>query len=67
MTRRERVLTARNHKEPDRVPLFYRDVPEVEERLLKDLDLCDQEALLRFLDVDFRWVGPEYIGMGFFS
>jgi hypothetical protein len=39
MTSRERVLTSLNKKEPDRIPLFYRDVPEVEKRLLRDLDL----------------------------
>ena len=62
MTHRERVLTAMKHVEPDRVPLFYRDVPEVERRLLSDLHLADREALLEFFDIDFRWVGPEYIG-----
>ncbi len=62
MTHRERVLRALNHTEPDRVPLFYRDVPEVEQRLLKDLSLRDREELLRFFDIDFRWVGPQYVG-----
>jgi hypothetical protein len=56
------VLTALSFKEPDRVPLFYRDVPEVEQRLLRDLGLKDREDLLRFFDIDFRWVGPEYCG-----
>jgi len=62
MTPKERVLTAARHKEPDRVPLFYRDVPEVEERLKRDLDLKDREALLRYFAIDFRWVGPRYVG-----
>lgn len=62
MTSRERVLTALQHKEPDRVPLFYRDVPEVEQRLLKDLGLGSREELLRYLAIDFRWVEPEYVG-----
>ena len=62
MTHRERVLAAMKHEEPDRVPLFYRDVPEVERRLLADLGLADREALLDFFDIDFRWVGPDYIG-----
>ena len=62
MTHRERVLTALRHREPDRVPLFYRDEPEVEQRLLQDLGLGDREALLQFFDIDFRWVGPEYVG-----
>ena len=62
MTHRERVLAAINHREPDRVPLFYRDVPEVEQRLLRDLDLTDREELLQYFDIDFRWVEPGYIG-----
>ena len=62
MTSRERVLTSLRHQEPDRVPLFYRDVPEVETRLLQDLTLPDREALLRRLDIDFRWVEPRYVG-----
>ena len=62
MNHRERVLTAARHEEPDRVPLFYRDVPEVEERLLRDLGLADRDALLEHFDIDFRWIGPEYIG-----
>jgi uroporphyrinogen decarboxylase len=56
------VLTALRHQEPDRVPLFYRDVPEVQERLLEDLALPDREALLQFFDIDFRWVEPPYVG-----
>ena len=58
MMHRERVMVALRHKEPDRVPLFYRDVPEIEERLLKDLNLKDREELLIYLGIDFRWVGP---------
>ena len=62
MTPHQRVLTAMRHEEPDRVPLFYRDVPEVRERLLKDLDLNNFDELLAYFDIDFRWVEPEYIG-----
>lgn len=62
MTPKERVLVAARHKEPDRVPLFYRDVPEIEERLKRDLDLKDREALLRYFSIDFRWVEPRYAG-----
>ncbi len=56
------MLAALTRREPDRVPLFYRDVPEVEQRLLRDLGLRDSEELLQHFDIDFRWVGPEYIG-----
>jgi uroporphyrinogen decarboxylase len=53
---------AMQHKEPDRVPLFYRDVPEVRARLLRDLQCEDDEALFRLLGIDFRWGAPEYLG-----
>ncbi len=59
---KQRVLNAVRHREPDRVPLFYRDEPEVEARLLKDLNLPDGEALMQYLQIDFRWVSPEYVG-----
>lgn len=62
MTSKERVLKSLNHQKPDRVPLFYRDVPEVEARIIKDLNLNSREELLSYLGIDFRWVGPDYIG-----
>ena len=52
MISRQRVLTAMRHLEPDRVPLFYRDVPEVGERLIRDLGLKNRESLFHFLDID---------------
>ena len=67
MTHRERVLTAMRREEPDRAPLFYRDVPEVDSRLQEDLGLKDREELLRHFDIDFRWVEPEYIGPPLFD
>ena len=62
MTPKVRVLAAVRHEEPDRVPLFYRDVPEIEARLTRDLGLKDREALLRHFGIDFRWVEPRYCG-----
>lgn len=62
MLPRERVLKAFNHKEPDRVPFMYRDVPEVRERLKKDLGVATNDELFEKLDIDFRWVAPEYTG-----
>ncbi len=59
---RKRVFTALEHRQPDRAPLFYRDIPEVEERLLNDLQLSNREQLFEFFEIDFRWVAPEYIG-----
>ena len=55
-------MAAMRGEESDRVPLFYRDVPEVEERLRRDLGVADRDALLELLDIDFRWVEPAYIG-----
>ena len=62
MTPRERVLRAVQHQEPDCVPLFYRDVPDVETRLRRDLGLQSRDELLELLQIDFRWVEPVYIG-----
>jgi uroporphyrinogen decarboxylase len=62
MNSRERVYCALNHEQPDRVPFFFRDVPEVCARLIRDLGLKDREELLCFLDIDFRWIEPRYIG-----
>ncbi|MEI6386292.1 MAG: uroporphyrinogen-III decarboxylase, partial [Spirochaetota bacterium] len=62
MTSRERVLKAARHEETDRVPLFYRDVPEVETRLLRDLGVTSRDELLELLEIDFRWVAPLYVG-----
>lgn len=60
-------MTALQHKTPDRVPFFYRDVPEVEQRLLKDLNLNTRDKLLEHLQIDFRWVGPRYVGAPLFD
>lgn len=62
MTPRQRVLQAVHHRATDRVPLFYRDVPEVDARLRSDLGLASRDALLERLGIDFRWVEPEYVG-----
>jgi uroporphyrinogen decarboxylase len=64
MTSRERVFAALAHEEADRVPLMYRDVPEVRTRLLKDLQVKNVEELYSSFAIDFRWVGPEFTGPG---
>jgi len=46
----------------DRVPLFYRDVPEVDLRLRRELGVQSRDELLELLEIDFRWVEPAYIG-----
>jgi uroporphyrinogen decarboxylase len=62
MTHIERVIRSLNRQETDRVPFMYRDVPEVRSRLKKDLNLTSDEELFQYLDIDFRWVEPVYIG-----
>ncbi len=62
MTPRQRVLTAMRHERPDRVPLFYRDVPEVRARLMAHFGCRTFDELLVCLDIDFRWVEPPYVG-----
>jgi len=62
MQPKERVRLAAQHIQPDRVPLFYRDVPEVQQKLCRTFGLNTREELLEYLEIDFRWVGPEYIG-----
>ena len=70
MTPRERVLTSFRHRTPDRVPLDYSAVPELDNLLMRRLRLPDREALLRRLHIDFRhldkdqWgeILPRYIG-----
>jgi len=62
MTAKERVLKTVRREKTDRVPLFYRDVPEVDSRLRKDLNLNSRNALLEYFGIDFRWVAPAYTG-----
>ena len=64
MTPRERVKTAFARAEPDRVPVNYLANPEIDVRLKRHFGLGqhDQEPLLRALGVDFRSVGPPYVG-----
>jgi len=63
MNHKERVMAALN-RDPnlDRVPLFYWDVPEFGEKMMSHLGLKTRDELLEYLDVDFRWVEPKYIG-----
>lgn len=62
MTSRERVLTAFEHREPDRVPVWCGSSPEFWEKAKLHLGLDDDEALrLRFGD-DFRRVHARYVG-----
>ena len=61
MTSRERVLTAFEHKKPDRVPAWCGASPDFWEKARQELGLDDEELRLRFGD-DFRWVFHKYVG-----
>ena len=66
MDSRERVFRALNHKEPDRIPIDYWATPEVNAKLRKKYGFSSQEELLKFFDVDFRYIqGPAYKGPEF--
>jgi len=54
VTCRERVLTALEHREPDRVPCDLLAVPEVWHGLQQALGVESREAVLRKLEVDCR-------------
>ena len=63
MNHRDRVKTILSFKEADRVPRDLWTIPEVIALLLKKLNLPDEESLLKYFDVDFRYIkGPSYSG-----
>ncbi len=58
MNSKERVLSAVNHREPDRVPSDYWGTPEVTNELIKHLKVSNSRELLNSLNVDIRYVKP---------
>jgi uroporphyrinogen decarboxylase len=69
MTHKERLLTAINHEEPDRVPLYASYTPEAEMKVLRHLGVDSTETetyksaggpLPLLMDHDFliSWMGP---------
>ncbi len=62
MTPRQRVLTALDHKTPDRIPLDFWAVPEIWDKLYKHFDTSDPEVILQKLHCDVRSYSPDYIG-----
>ena len=56
MTPRERVLAALAHEQPDRAPADFWAEPPTMRRLYAHLGYCDEERLLRQLEVDVRHV-----------
>ncbi len=63
MDSRTRVGTSLSHQEPDRVPIDCWVSSEVAARLLNRHGFSLKEELLRYYEVDFRYIdGPVYIG-----
>lgn len=62
MTSKDRVLTAMNHEEPDRIPMDYWAWKEVNDKLQTRLSLKDYDELLEYLGIDLRTIRAPYIG-----
>ncbi|HID21915.1 MAG TPA: hypothetical protein EYP14_05885, partial [Planctomycetaceae bacterium] len=68
MTPRERWLALLEGRSADRIPSDYQATPEVTERLLRELNCPDEEALYRRLHIDARrflepkWKRPHFPG-----
>jgi len=68
MTRRERILTAMQHREPDRVPLGFEARPQTRERLYQHFSVTDDDGLFDAMGIDGfsvfwdSYVMPKYIG-----
>ena len=62
MTAKERVLIAFEHREPDRVPLWYGSAVELTEALQRYTGTPDEEGLMQRLHIDFRRVRERYVG-----
>ena len=59
MTGRDRVLTALDHREPDRIPIDFWGVSATFDRLAEHWGLADREAVLDRVGVDLRYLtGP---------
>ena len=61
MTKRERVLTALSHKQPDRTPTDIQAVPEIWDLLFKHFRTGDMREVLKKLEIDCAWVDPEVL------
>lgn len=62
MNSKERVLTAFEHREADRVPLWYGAADGLTRRLMALTGAPDEERLMERLHIDFRRVRERYIG-----
>lgn len=62
MTSKQRVLETFEHREPDRVPLWYGAAEGLTSRLIERCAVADEEALMQRLHIDFRRVRERYVG-----
>ncbi|MHC4617736.1 MAG: uroporphyrinogen decarboxylase family protein [Planctomycetota bacterium] len=62
MTSKERVLTALEHRQPDRCPCDYIGTPEVDEKLKKHFQTDSMDVVLSKFGADLRVVDAPYIG-----
>jgi uroporphyrinogen decarboxylase len=63
MNSRERVFTALNHLQPDRVPIDFWATPEAFEKLKKYMGVVTKDAVLDRVGADIRYIdGPRYVG-----
>jgi len=60
MDSRERVLASINHEKADRIPCDLWAEPGVWERLRHDLGVKTDEEVRKALEIDIRYVSPEY-------
>ena len=62
MNSRQRVLQTFEHREPDRVPLWYGASEGLTDRLIEACGVGDEESLMQRLHIDFRRVREAYVG-----
>jgi len=58
----ERVKLSIEHRETDRVPVNFRAVPEINDKLVDELQLAGSDELMDVLGIDCRTVAPRYVG-----
>jgi uroporphyrinogen decarboxylase len=59
ITKKERVLCALNHEQPDRTPTDFQATPEIWQRLFERFGVSEIMDVLDRLDIDCAWVDPE--------
>ncbi len=62
LTPRQRVETAIQRLEPDRVPFDFWAVPEESQKLRQYLGVQTDEEVLQLLGIDCRQIQPDYVG-----